>query len=97
MSCPQGMKHCKNQLSYGHCRLDNCAYVPYPDKPFFVFSHYSRENVPKKPPKYKVGDVVILKTEREITSVGQDCDGTMLYGLDNIGFGWSERDLRLAH
>ena len=94
MSCPQGMKRCKYQLPYSHCRLENCAYVPFPDKPFFVFSHYSRENIPKPKPKYSVGDEVVLTFETDVTKIGQDCDGTTLYGLRNVGFGWGENSFK---
>ena len=86
----QDLKKCKYRLPYYHCSLNKCAYT---EGGFLNWSKYSRENIPKKPPKFKVGDTVVLTTEREITQVGQDCDGTVLYGLDNIGFGWNERQL----
>lgn len=90
MKCESDLKKCKYRLPYYYCRLERCAYTI---GGFLNWSKYSRENIPKKTPKFKVGDNVILTTEREITQVGQDCDGTTLYGLDNIGFGWSERQL----
>jgi len=67
-----------------------------PGTNMFSFSQWSRENIPKPPPKFKVGDVVVLTTKREITHVGEDCDGTILYTLDGLGPGWSEESLELA-
>lgn len=60
------------------------------------FSHWARENVEQPAPKFEVGDVVVITLVREITAVGKDCDGSTLYGLDGIGFGYSESDLRIA-
>ena len=99
MKCSEIINHCKNRLPYNNCRLGACAYTfnTLSGAKIFNFSKYSRENIPKPKPKYKVGDTVILKTEREIVRVGHDCDGTPLYELDNIGFGWSERDFKLAN
>lgn len=63
----------------------------------FNLSKWLRENVEQPPPQFKVGDVVTITITREITKVGQDCDGTTLYGIDGLGFGWPEGDhLRLA-
>ena len=62
----------------------------------FSFSRWSRENEPKPPPKYKVGDIVMLTRESKIVLVGEDCDGTALYGLDNLGFGFCEEQLKLV-
>jgi len=59
----------------------------------FNFSKWSRENEPKPPPKHKVGDVVRITSIQEIISIGKDCDGTVLYGLTNLGFGWAEESI----
>lgn len=47
----------------------------------FNFSKWSRENIPKPPPKFKLGDAVRLTMTLYVAVVGQDCDGTSLYGL----------------
>jgi len=60
----------------------------------YNWSKYSRENIPKPKPLFKVGDMVILTTEVEIISIGKDCDSTVLYELDGMGFGWSEEQIR---
>lgn len=57
---------------------------------FVNYSKWSRENEPKSAPKFKVGDKVTFTIETEITKVGQDCDGTTLYGAEMLGFGWDE-------
>jgi hypothetical protein len=62
----------------------------------FSYSKWARENVDRDPPKFKVGDVVVITLVKEITKVGNDCDGTVLYGLEDLGFGYSEDNLRLA-
>ena len=54
------------------------------------FSKWSRENDPKPPPSFKVGDVVRFAVETEVMVVYSDCDGTALYTLDMVGNGWSE-------
>jgi hypothetical protein len=62
------------------------------------WSKYSRENIAKDPPKYKVGDMVILTHEVEILKVYQDCDGTPLYQVDSNGYGISDNQLSpVAH
>lgn len=62
----------------------------------FSFSRWKRENDPAPPPKYKVGDVVVVTRVMEITEVSADCDGSPLYALDNDLFGIGESSLRLA-
>ena len=54
------------------------------------FTAYSRENIPKEPPRFQVGDKVVFSCETEITCVGQDCDGTVLLSADMIGHGWGQ-------
>ncbi|KKM20451.1 hypothetical protein LCGC14_1645320 [marine sediment metagenome] len=54
------------------------------------WSWYSRENIPKPPPLLAVGDKVRFTLETIIENVGQDCDGTVLYSAESIGFGWGE-------
>lgn len=49
----------------------------------FSMSAWSRENEPKEPPRYKVGDVVVLTVTTEVTRVFEDCDGTPLYSFEN--------------
>ena len=61
----------------------------------YNWSKYSRENIPKPAPKFKVGDEVRLTIDSDIIRVGQDCDGTPLYELRNLGFGFSDNDLEL--
>lgn len=61
-----------------------------PGTNMFNFSKYSRENIPKDPPRLKVGDKVVFTLETEISEVGEDCDGTTLYSADMIGGGWRE-------
>jgi len=56
-------------------------------------SKWSRENEPKPPHKYKVGDTLALTTEVEVKSLHFDCDGTPLYELYNLGNGFSEESL----
>jgi hypothetical protein len=59
----------------------------------FNLSKWSRENEPKAPPRYKVGDYVVLVVSCEITRVYQDCDGTPLYTLDGDDHGHSDDSL----
>jgi len=59
----------------------------------FSLSKWSRENEPKLPPNYKVGDEVILTSETTIVQVYEDCDGTPLYQVDCNGYGISEQQL----
>ena len=56
---------------------------------------YSRAEIPKDPPRFKVGDKVIFTCETEITVVGQDCDGTVLMGANMIGHGWGQQHFTL--
>ena len=56
----------------------------------FLLSKWVRENVPHPEPKYKVGDLVELRMEGEITRVYRDCDGTPLYDIDGVVSGYSE-------
>jgi len=95
--CTEEIKHCKNRLPYNNCRLDSCAYtfITLSGIKGFRWSKYSRENIPKPSPKYKVGDLVRVTSEQEITRIGQDCDGTPLYELTNLGFGWGEKGMKL--
>lgn len=62
----------------------------------FNFAKWSRENIPKPPHKFKVGDVVVITITTEVVATGFDCDGTPLYNLGMLGFGWSEDGMRLA-
>lgn len=59
----------------------------------FNYSQWARENVEYPPPKYKVGDEVHVTSERTITKVGKDCDGSTLYGFEKLGFGYSEEQM----
>ena len=58
------------------------------------WSAYSRENIPKDPPRFQVDDKVVFTCETEITVVGQDCDGTVLLSADMIGHGWGQECFR---
>ncbi len=58
------------------------------------FSKYSRENIPKPSPKFKVGDKVVFTIETEITEIGNDCDGTVLYGAYMLGNSWGEKNFK---
>lgn len=51
----------------------------------FNFSAWSRDNIPKGEPKFKVGDRVVLTIPLYVQWVGEDCDGTPLFaaGLEN--------------
>jgi hypothetical protein len=60
----------------------------------YNWSKYSRENIPKPPPNFKVGDKVIFTIETEICKVYEDCDGTPLYELEYVGHGWSEDNIK---
>jgi hypothetical protein len=60
----------------------------------FNFTQYSRKNIPKDPPKLKIGDKVLFTIETEIISIGKDCDGTVLYEADMIGDGWGEESFK---
>jgi len=64
----------------------------------FSMSAWSRENEPKEPPRFKVGDVVAITVIAEVTKVYADCDGTPLYTIDGVGNGIADRDgnMRLA-
>lgn len=55
-----------------------------------------KENNLAKPRKFKIGDEVVFKIEITITQVGQDCDGSVLYGADYIGNGWGEENFEFA-
>jgi hypothetical protein len=54
----------------------------------FLLSKWRRENEPQTP-KYKIGDVVELRIEVEVTGIYSDCDGTPLYEFDNGIRGYS--------
>ncbi|HEY0545300.1 MAG TPA: hypothetical protein VGC91_08000 [Pyrinomonadaceae bacterium] len=54
------------------------------------FSKWSKENIPKPPPKFKIGDRVIYSIATEIIEVYQDCDGSTLYSTIDHGNGYSE-------
>jgi hypothetical protein len=60
----------------------------------FLLSKWLRENEPQIP-KYKIGDMVELTIEGEITAVYQDCDGTPLYEIDGNIRGYSELSITL--
>lgn len=63
----------------------------------FSMSAWSRDNEPKEPPRFKVGDIVAITIITEVTKVFNDCDGTPLYSLDGIGHGYSDHnDIRPA-
>jgi len=71
--------------------------IPLSDNSYAInISKWSRENEPKDPPKYKVGDMVkfVLDTEVEVLQVYEDCDGTPLYELEMVGLGWSEENIK---
>jgi len=61
-----------------------------PGTDMFSLSRWLRENEPKLPSTWKVGDHVVLVIPVEITDVYEDCDGTPLYRLSMCGDGWSE-------
>ena len=75
--------------------LDNPRYrIPLQGGGYILnFTKWSRENEPKTPHKYKVGDTLILTTEVEVKSLHFDCDGTALYELYNLGPGFSGEQL----
>jgi hypothetical protein len=58
----------------------------------FNWSKWSRENIPKPPHKYKVGDFVTVTLTVEVLSLHYDVDGTPLYKLDTLGAGWNDDD-----
>ena len=62
----------------------------------FNLSAWSRENEPKAPPQFKLGDIVVFTTTAEITRVYQDVDGTPLYSLDIQPHGHNEESIRPA-
>lgn len=47
----------------------------------YNLSAWSRENEPKGPPRFKVGDRVRFTDTLYVHRVGQDCDGTPLFAL----------------
>jgi hypothetical protein len=49
------------------------------------FSKWSRENVPKEPPRFKIGDEVVVRLQ--VCKVTKDCDGTPLFVLCGTGEG----------
>lgn len=51
----------------------------------FSLSAWVRQNDPAPPPRFKVGDRVVLTAVLTVTRVGKDCDGTPLYdfGFDS--------------
>ena len=67
-----------------------------PGTRIFNWSQYSRENIPKDSPRFKVGDEVIFTLKTTITKVGNDCDGTVLYGAEMIGPGWGQEHFVLS-
>jgi hypothetical protein len=75
--------------------LDSPEYrIPLQDGNYALnMSKWSRENVPKSPPKFKVGDEVVYTVKTEILRVYADCDGTTLYQIDENGYGISEISL----
>lgn len=64
-----------------------------PNTNAYNWSKFSRENIAKPSPKFKVGDKVKFSIETVVTKVGNDCDGATLYGLEMLGFGWDEGSL----
>jgi len=56
----------------------------------FSLSKWSRENDPKPPARYKVGDPVVLVISGEVTRVYEDCDGTPLYEINGKYIGHSD-------
>jgi len=74
---------------------DDSRYL-IPGTDIFNFTAWSRDNIPKDPPRRCVGDRVKVVIETTITAVGQDCCGSILYGLDRTDFspnGWDEDSL----
>jgi len=67
-----------------------------PGTNIFLLSKWSRENEPKNPPKYKVGDRVIVTIETDVVALEEDCDGTPLYELRNLGHGFGEGCMQMA-
>ena len=47
----------------------------------FNFTAWSRENIPKGEPRFKVGQKVRFIEPLYIHHVGQDCDGTPLFAV----------------
>jgi hypothetical protein len=83
------------------CGIKGLEHSDYEFAPgMFSFSAWSRENIPKGPPRLSVGDNVVFIVKTQIHTVGQDCDGTPLYGSDMVdtppafgrpgSAGWSE-------
>lgn len=60
-------------------------------------SKWSRENIPKPPPAFKVGDRVLA--EVTVHKVYEDCDGTPLFAIGGSSgivllHGWPNESLR---
>jgi hypothetical protein len=47
----------------------------------YNLSAWARENDPAPPPRFKLGDRVVLTSVLTVVGIGQDCDGTPLYSL----------------
>lgn len=75
--------------------MNHPDYECWPGGPFNL-SKWSRENEPKPPPSYAVGDYVRLTVVTRVEKVYQDCDGTPLYALEIGGAGWSDSNLAPA-
>jgi len=61
-----------------------------PGTDMFSLSRWLRENEPKPPPAWKVGDHVVLVIPAEVLAVCEDCDGTPVYRLSPGSHGWNE-------
>jgi hypothetical protein len=60
------------------------------------WSRYARENLPHDPPRFEIGDVVAYLVIGEITRVYEDCDGEVLYTVNDYHSGITDGSLRLA-
>lgn len=75
---------------------EDIARYTIPGTNVFNLTRWVRENTEYPPPKFKVGDVVVFTVITEITGVGKDCDGSILYSAEMIGHGWGEENFREA-
>lgn len=72
--------------------LDHPDYL-IPGTNILNFSRWSRENEPKDPSPFKIGDEVYVLCCAEVVRIYEDCDGTPLHALDNGQKGYSAASL----
>jgi len=79
--CPECLPRLRPGLAPSPTPPKSLAHPDYriAGTPFLSLSRWSRENVPKDPPRFRVGDRVLVPAY--VHRVYEDCDGTALFGV----------------